>query len=142
MLFSKEEENLIIESIKKAELQTSGEIKIHIEPSLQIELIQRTQEVFLSLNLNQTKLRNAVLVMIVEHDRKIAVWGDEGINKVVPENYWNDIINQLTNDFKNNNKCNGLCTAIENIGNKLKHFFPLQKDDINEISNTISYGKP
>jgi uncharacterized membrane protein len=142
MLFSKEEENLIIESIKKAELQTSGEIKIHIEPSLQKELIQRTQEVFLSLNLNQTKLRNAVLVIIVEQDRKIAVWGDEGINKVVPENYWNDIINQLSNDFKNNNKCNGLCTAIENIGNKLKHFFPLQKDDINEISNTISYGKP
>ena len=38
----------------------------------------------------KTEKKNAVLIYLAKKDKKLAIIGDEGINKVVPANFWDD----------------------------------------------------
>ena len=58
---TKEEEQEIVEAIRMAEKNTSGEIRVHIESKHKLEPVKRAQEVFIALNMNQTKERNGIL---------------------------------------------------------------------------------
>jgi uncharacterized membrane protein len=42
--------------------------------------------------------------------------------------------------FKKGEFSKGLSVGIERAGEQLKKHFPVQKDDINELSDDISYG--
>ena len=55
---SQKEESEIVEAIRQAESQTSGEIRIHIENSTSIDVYERAMEVFHMLKMNNTKLQN------------------------------------------------------------------------------------
>jgi uncharacterized membrane protein len=46
----------------------------------------------------------------------------------------------LITHFKKNEYALGLSLAIEQVGEKLIAHFPFQKDDKNELSDTISFG--
>jgi len=138
--FSKEEQKSIVNAIVEAELNTSGEIRVHIEPTCKDPLI-RAALVFKRLKMHKTALRNGVLIYIATKSRKIAIIGDKGINEKVPEDYWDDIIAELQIAFKNGNAAEGVCKAISSVGNNLKEFFPYQQGDINEQSDEISFGK-
>ena len=87
-----------------------------------------------------TEQRNGVLIFLAVEDHKFAILADEGINTVVPDNFWNDIAALMSNKFKEKDFVAGLSEGITLIGEKLKEFFPHQTDDINELSNEISFG--
>ena len=44
-------------------------------------------------------------------------------------------------NFRNNNFAKGIVFAITKAGEQLKQYFPYQKNDVNELSDEISYGK-
>lgn len=138
MFFSDSEKEIIVKSIRLAEKNTSGEIKVHIEPVCEIDTFERAKQVFFKLGLEKTAQRNAVLFYLAYEDRKFAILGDEGIDKVVPEDFWDRIKNLLLQYFSQGAFVSGLCDGIERAGEQLKHYFPLQPDDINEISDEIS----
>jgi uncharacterized membrane protein len=67
--------------------------------------------------------------------------GDEGINKIVPPNFWQDVRDLIQTNFKAGNFVKGISEGIELVGEKLKAHFPHQHEaDINELSDDISYG--
>jgi len=138
-LFNKIEKEEIIAAIKEAELNTSGEIRVHIETQCQDSPIKRAIEVFKDLKMNETKLQNGVLIYFASKDKKLAIIGDKGINDQTPEDYWEINTNNIISSIKAGEMCKGLCTAIHNIGLKLKKIFPYQKDDVNELSDDISF---
>jgi uncharacterized membrane protein len=139
---TKEQEQTIVEAIATAEKQTSGEIKVHIENDCKAdEPLQRAIEIFTELKMHETELHNGVIIYIAVKARKFAIYGDEGINKVVPEDFWNNVATILKSHFKNNNYAEGIAEAIHLCGEKLKSFFPHQSNDTNELSNDISFGK-
>jgi uncharacterized membrane protein len=138
---SKAEQSLIVKSIESAELNTSGEIRVHIESSCKSDPVERAIFVFDKLKMNQTKERNGVLIYIAFKSRKFAIIGDTGINSKVPDNFWDDVKENLLKFFVLGDITSGLTTAIYMTGEKLKEFFPYQKDDINEQSNEISFGE-
>ena len=85
----KENEKLIVKAIEKAEHQTSGEIRVHIESKCRAEVLDRAAWLFKKLKMHETKDRNGVLIYLSINDHKFAIIGDAGINKVVPEGFWN-----------------------------------------------------
>ena len=139
--FTKEQNEDIILAIKNAELDTSGEIRVHIEEKCPGDVMDRASVVFKKLAMHKTELRNGVLFYLAVRNRKFAVLGDTGINKVVPENFWDDVRDILLNHFRDNKFADGLIEGITKAGQQLKKHFPYMKDDVNELPDEISYGE-
>lgn len=137
--FSKLEIKRIVAAIQEAEKDTSGEIRVHIDNFCKGDAIERATEVFFKLKMNETALRNGVLIYLAVKDHKFAIIGDEGINNVVENDFWEDIKNDMTQSFRNNLFTDGIIYGVLRCGKKLKAYFPHQEDDIDELSNEISF---
>lgn len=138
--FSDEEKKKILRKIQEAEKETSGEIRVHVEKKCSGDVFARALQVFRKLGMEKTAQRNGTLIYLATADRKFAVIGDEGINRIVPENFWEDVVRGMSQYFKKGEFSEGLCWGIERIGEKLKQYFPYKKGDINELSDEISEG--
>ncbi len=134
------EERDIVEAIRLAELNTSGEIKVHIEKTSNGDATNRALEVFHTLKMDNTKLQNAVLIYVAIEDKNFVIYGDTGINKVVPNNFWDSTKDIMQSHFKSGNFKQGLVEGIQKSGEQLKTYFPYSNLDTNELSNDISKG--
>lgn len=139
--FTKEQKEAIKQAIVNAELDTSGEIRVHIDKVCSGDVMDKAAFIFKKLNMHKTKLRNGVLIYLAIKNRKFAIIGDLGINRTVPEDFWNVIKDKMLSNFRENKFTEGLCEAITLTGKHLKKFFPYQQDDINELPDDISFGK-
>ncbi len=139
--FSPQEQEDIRQAVMNAELDTSGEIRIHIENDVRGDVMDRAAYLFRQLGMTQTELRNGVLIYLAVHNRRFAIIGDQGINRVVPENFWNDVKATMLNRFRENRFTEGLVEAITETGKLLKEHFPRKRNDVNELSDEISFGK-
>ena len=139
--FSKEQIEDIKQAILNAELDTSGEIRVHIEKVCDGEVMNRAAYIFGNLNMKNTEQRNGVLFYLAVKNRKFAIIGDEGIHKTVPEDFWEEIKIKMLNHFREDNFTEGLVEGISIIGRYLKKHYPYQTDDINELPDEISFGK-
>lgn len=141
-IITEEQEKEITEAIGQAELNTSGEIRVHIEDDCPGEPLDRAVEVFAALHMHQTKLRNGVLFYVALKSHKFAVIGDGGINAVVPDTFWDETKAAVLAEFKDENYSAGLVKGIIMAGEQLRTFFPYDADsDTNELSNDISFGE-
>jgi uncharacterized membrane protein len=139
--FSKEQREDIRQAILNAELDTSGEIRVHIETSCKGDVLDRSAYIFHKMGMQKTERRNGVLFYLAVKNKRFAVLGDKGINSVVPEDFWDDLKNLLLNHFRDERFTEGLIEGIDMVGNKLKKNFPYQAGDVNELSDEISFGK-
>ena len=139
--FSKDEKDAVVNAVKDAELNTSGEIRVHIESKCKDNVLDRAAYIFEKLEMHKTKLRNGVLFYLAVDDKKFAILGDAGINAVVPPNFWDEIKSNMEGMFKKSLFSQGLSEGIEMAGIQLKKFFPYMQDDVNELSDDISFGK-
>ena len=138
---TKEEQSLVVSTIKEAELETSGEIRVHIESKCKADLMQRAVYIFNYLKMYKTAARNGVLIYIDVSNKRFAIIGDCGINSKVPPDFWDGIKDVMTDLFKKGEFCKGICSAIRMAGKELKSYFPYQKDDVNEQPDDISFGE-
>ena len=137
---SKAEEAEVVEAIRLAEENTSGEIRVHLEKETSIAPIKRAVEVFHKLKMENTKDKNGVLIYVAVKSKQFAICGDKGINEKVPSDFWNSTKDVMLNHFKNGNNKQALVDGILKAGEQLKSYFPHQDDDVNELSNEISKG--
>lgn len=139
--FTKEQKEDIRQAILNAELDTSGEIRVHIETSCKGDVLDRAAFIFDKMGMLKTDKRNGVLFYLAVKNRRFAVLGDKAINAVVPEDFWDDLKNLLLNNFRENRFTEGLVEGIDKVGEKLKINFPYQAGDVNELSDEISFGE-
>ena len=137
---SKDDKALITNAIKNAELNTSGEIRVHIENKCKTDVLDRASYLFEKLAMHKTEKRNGVLFYLAVKDKKFAILGDAGINEVTADDFWENIKETMLNHFKEEEFAKGLEKGIEMAGEQLKDHFPYQSDDINELSDEISFG--
>jgi uncharacterized membrane protein len=137
---SDEEQAEVIEAIVKAERNTSGEIRVHLEASTNLEPYKRAQEIFHLLKMDNTKEDNGVLIYVAVTDKKFAICGDKGIHKAVPKDFWDSTKDIMQTHFQKGQFKQGLVAGILKAGQELKTHFPWQHDDTNELSNEISKG--
>ena len=138
--FTREQRDDIKQAIMNAELDTSGEIRVHIDSTCKGDVMDRAFEVFKKLKIHETELRNGVLFYLAVKNRKFAIIGDEGINKLVPEDFWEGLKLEMLDAFREEKFTDGLIDGITSTGTYLKKHFPYQTDDLNELSDEISFG--
>jgi uncharacterized membrane protein len=137
---SKEEEQEIVEAIRVAEKNTSGEIRVHIEKTSSKAAFDRALELFHELKMDETQLQNGVLFYFAIEDKSFAICGDKGINDVVAADFWDCTKDKMVEQFKAGNFKQGIVDGILNAGEQLKKNFPWSEGDANELSNEISKG--
>lgn len=137
---TKTEEAEVVEAIRLAEKNTSGEIRVHLEKETSIAPIERAVEVFHELGMDTTQLRNGVIIYVAVKSKQFAIYGDQGINDKVDDDFWNCTKDIMVNHFKTGNNVQALVEGIHNAGEQLKKYFPFEDDDTDELSNEISKG--
>ncbi|WP_432411710.1 TPM domain-containing protein [Rasiella sp. SM2506] len=137
---TREEEMAVVEAIRIAEKNTSGEIRVHLEPHTEEDAFDRAAEVFDFLHMDNTKLSNGVLIYVAVEDRTIVIMGDKGINDKVPPHFWESTNEAIIKQFKKGDMKQGLIDGILNAGEQLKKHFPYKKKDVNELPDDISIG--
>lgn len=138
-VFNDEEQQRIRTAVEDAERHTSGQLRVCIEKTCSENVLDRAAKYFHQLDMHKTKLRNGVLIYVATVDRKFAIIGDAGINKVVPDNFWDDTKDDMLKHFKVGNIVEGIVTGLEIAGGHLQKYFPHHKDNNNEISDDIAF---
>jgi len=138
--FTPDQKKKIVEAIRQAEKETSGEIRVHIETSCPDDVLDRAAWIFGKLGMHKTRERNGVLFYLAVEDRKFAVIGDSGINALVPEGFWNQVKEIMRKNFTAGRFTEGLTEGITLAGRQLKNLFPLRKNDRNELTDEISFS--
>ena len=141
--FSADEETKIVDAIRAAEKETSGEIRLYIESKCRfVDPLDRAMEVFLNLKMGETTNRNGVLVYIATEHRQLALVGDVGIFERTGQQFWNDHVKLMLGEFKKENYAEGLVEVIYKIGQALHSHFPYDAaTDKNELPDDIVFGR-
>jgi len=140
LFFSKKEKESIVHAIQQAEKQTSGEIRVHLERQFKGEVMAHAKEIFERLGMTKTDQRNGVLILLGLKSKRFVILGDKGINEAVPSGFWDDVVGSMTKLFKEDRFAEGIAEAVLKTGEKLKEYFPYQRDDINELPDEISFS--
>ncbi|AHW59254.1 TLP18.3, Psb32 and MOLO-1 founding protein of phosphatase [Draconibacterium orientale] len=131
----------ITNAIRVAETNTSGEIRVHIEKHCAGDVLDRAAYIFEKLEMHKTELRNGVLFYLAVEDKRFAILGDGGINQKVPDDFWESTKEVVIAKLKEGKYAEALADGIVMAGEQLKTHFPYQDDDVNELSDEISFGK-
>ena len=131
---------MIKQAVADAELDTSGEIRVHIERRCNGDVLDRGAYLFEKLGMHKTDKRNGVLFYLAIDDHKFAILGDAGINVVTPEDFWDVIKDKMQEEFIEGRFTEALAWGIREAGTQLKEHFPYQDDDVNELPDEISFG--
>lgn len=135
-LTEQDQEN-IASAIAEAEQKTSGEIRIAYEKNLRGDALERAKMFFFKLGMDKTAQHNGVLIYLAAEDRKFAIIGDSGINRLIPADFWDCTREAMIADFKTGSLSKGIITGINKAAEQLSHYFPPKKDDINELPNDV-----
>ena len=141
--FSAKDKEQIVEAIRMAEMETSGEIRIYVESkNAYVDAIDRAAEIFFKLKMQETEHRNAVLLYIAMKDQQLALYADEGIYQKAGADYWNAAVKNMLSQFTKDNISNSIEQCILQIGQTLKEKFPYEAaTDKNELPDDIVFGK-
>lgn len=139
--FNEAEQKQIIEAIKIAEKNTSGEIRLHLEDTCKSGALKRAEQLFSKLKMQKTGESNGILFYLAVKSRDFAIVGDVGIHAKVGQEFWDRVIEKAINQFKTGQFSKGLEDAILECGMQLKKYFPYQSNDTNELSDEISFNK-
>jgi uncharacterized membrane protein len=138
-IFTEKVKANIIKAIENAELETSGEIKLHVDNTCEKDVLDRAAYLFKKLKMHNTDLKNGVLFYVAIEDRKIAILGDIGISNKVENDFWDEVRDIVLKRFKASQFSEGLTEGIAKAGEKLKIHFPYSESDVNELDNEISF---
>lgn len=137
-MLNKKKLDIISEVIRKAESHTSGEIRVYVARHCKGEPLETAFKIFHKLGMDNTQLRNGVLIYVSVADHKAAIFADEGINETVgKQELWNEILNMMLSHFKNNEIKLGISKGVEKVGEQLKIYYPIGDDDKNELDNEV-----
>lgn len=134
---------MIVQAIRDAEKQTSGEVRVFVESHCRfVDPLDRAKEVFMKLEMDETKFRNGTLLYVAVKDRQLAVFADGGIHTATGPQYWKDVVQQILSMFNSESYAIGIKECILKIGDALKTHFPYDAaTDKNELPDEIIFGK-
>lgn len=135
---AKLDQNRVVDAIVAAEKETSGEIRVHVQPKARGDIREVGERTFERLGMTRTALRNGVLLFIASEEQRFAILGDRGIDEKVPAGFWDDIAARLTIRFKAGELTEGIVEAVRSAGEQLKQYFPRAEGDVDELSNEVN----
>ena len=128
------------EAIDKAELRTSGEIRLSVAPFFWGNIEKAADKAFVRMGMTQTKERNGVLFFVVPARRKFVVLGDRGIHERVGPEFWTHVAAAVSESFREGDFTGGLEKGIAEVGEQLAAHFPHDPEtDKDELSDDIEF---
>lgn len=104
-------------------------------------LHDKARRLFYKHGLDKTADHNAVMIMLVTTSRELLIYGDRGINERVADGYWDSIRDQMVARFKAGQAGQGLCDAVQQVGQALAEHFPKGAGDINELPDGVAHDE-
>lgn len=141
---SKEEQELVVAAIQKAESNTTGELRVFMEKHCAyVDAMERAKEVFLELGMAETERRNAVLVYMAYDDHQFAILGDEQIYiQAGGPTFWKHAAHIFQQHLRNGKMAAGFVACINELGTALATHFPYDPSVLrNELPDEIVFGK-
>ena len=122
---SKLEHDRIVAAIREAESKTSGQIRVFIQRGkLDVDPLIAAQKKFHRLGMHKMPDRNAVLIFVAPRAHKFAVVGDKAIHEKCGEPFWQKLVDEMREHFRNEKFTDALVEAIREAGNALASHFP------------------
>jgi uncharacterized membrane protein len=140
--FTPEQQERMVEAIRAAEKNTSGEVRVYVESKCKyVNAVDRAKEIFFHLKMDATKDRNGVLLYLALDDRQLALFADEGIYQRLGKEYWSEQVRKIISAFTKDDYTGGICLVVKDIGDALSAQFPFDdKGDKNELPDDIVFG--
>jgi len=134
----------VVAAIRQAEAHTTGEIRVFVEHHCNyMDALDRAAELFTSLGMVQTEMRNAVLIYLAITDKQFALYGDAAVySKVGGAGFWQQAADLLQNGLRNRAIDDGLVACITALGQAMTLHFPYDSEvEKNELPDEIVFGK-
>jgi uncharacterized membrane protein len=140
--FTPEQQAKMVEAIKEAERNTSGEVRVFVESRCEyVNPVDRAQEIFFNMQMEKTKDRNAVLLYMAIDDHQLALFADEGIYTRLGKEFWDAEVKKIISEIKKDHLVEGICEIVLDIGEALRQQFPYDREvDKNELPDEIIFG--
>lgn len=129
--FSEEDNAAMTAAVQEAELRTSGEIAVVIEPALEFSDAlrgtggqERALQVFAREHVWDTELNNGVLLYVLIADRDIEIVADRGVSTLVEPAVWSGICTKVEECFRAGKFRDGIILGVKEIGEILARHFP------------------
>ncbi len=129
----------MVEAIRTAEAQTSGEIRVVITSRWILRPERHAWRLFEKLGMKGTRHRNGALIVLFVRRRRFVVLGDSGLNEIVKPGYWQDIAAEMTELLRDGRKVDALTAAIRKLGETMAAHWPPPAINPDELSNTVHH---
>src|ERR1051325_10806905 len=115
--FTREEQERIVNAIRQAEQQTSGEIRVYTESHCRfVNPLDRAAEIFWGLKMDLTKDRNGVLVYIAMKDHQFAILADQCIHEKVGQAFWEQEVSVMKTHFSRAHPAEAIEAVVNDVG--------------------------
>jgi uncharacterized membrane protein len=118
------DDDKIIAAIARAERETTGEIRICVSHVHHDDVLAGAKHRFFKLKMNRAPDRNGVLIYFSPRAQQFAVFGDAGAHEKCGDEFWKNIVAQITPRLKKGELTEAVVEAIESIGKMLARHFP------------------
>lgn len=140
--FSDDDFLRISNKIKEMEKITAGEIRVAVKETKPFlkknkSIEELAAEEFHKLGMDDTRDRTGILLYLLLKERQFDILADSGIDEKVEQDTWNQIRDEMQNEFRNGHFSKGILLGIEKVGKILGEHFPIKHDDTNELSNKV-----
>jgi uncharacterized membrane protein len=132
------DDEAIVDTIRRAEARTSGEIRVHISRRAIEDPLAAAEKRFVALGMTKTARRNGVLIYIAPRTQRFAIIGDSGIHERVSAKTWGEIVSQTEEKLRSGDLCGAVLDAIAAAGDLLAQHFPREPDDVNELPDELT----
>jgi uncharacterized membrane protein len=127
----------IVEAIRAAEKNTSGEIRVFITRKAVEQPVIAAQEQFTRLRMDKTREHNGVLIYVAPRARKFAVIGDKAVHEKCGDAFWKELTQEMSKHFRDSHYTRGILHGVKTAGDLLAVHFPCRKDKQNELSDDV-----
>jgi putative membrane protein len=101
------------------------------------EVERSAAEAFHRFRVSKTAAGTGILIYVSLYERMVRVQGDETISSKMVPNDWDEVLITVIDGLKTTRPAQGITQGILKSGELLSRHFPIQPDDINEISNEL-----
>ena len=97
----------------------------------------RARQAFFEKKIHTTAARTGIMIFISFVEHRVIVLADEGISSKLPEDTWQQLVNQLVSHIRQKRLALGLTEAIQNCGKLLAEHFPSVPGNRNELPDQL-----
>lgn len=98
---------------------------------------RNARSLFFDHGLHATPENNAIMIFVSELEHHVEIIADHGINRDVPDGYWQELVNELIGQIKAGKAAEGLIHTVEQCGALLTRHFPADSLRDGTLSNDV-----